>query len=120
MSEETLTRNQALELGYTSCGIRDDGFQSLISIEGMNESDFLIHEYHLADKEGISPSIDNDFLHDIIADRVVDQWVDDTGDDTDEVADIINKIDFSDVCERVNKALSERVVHMLIDIKLIP
>lgn len=118
--KEQLTVKQALEQGYTLCGQDKGEWISLNNIEDMGHIDDFYDNTVIAEKEGISASVDADTLREYIADYAEDSWADETGDDRAMVYDAILEMDFSEIADKINKQIEHIKSYRLTDIKLVP
>ena len=113
----TLTVKQALEQGYTYC-VLEDGETGLIKIEEsiyFSEGDYFLtektpHPFQISDKD----------IEEMVIDLLCNQ--DEVNDEDGDLADLVSdaKIDFSEVTQKVNDALSAKKYYQSTQIKLIP
>jgi hypothetical protein len=115
-----LTRKQAIAEGYSYCGFAGEEYQTIQDISDLTVLEIEVNNYRLFEKEGTPPSVDNERLQDILADAIEENWASETNDDTFEVFEIVKNIDFTDVAERINKALAGKLNYKLTDIELLP
>lgn len=116
-----LTVKDALAQGYTSYVYNSDGYQSLNDISDVESIDFGRDDIRIVGKEPSHPSTPvAEDIADLLAEQINHDWHEETGCDTDSVYYAIKAIDFTDVHERIKKALSEIDYYVATDIKLIP
>ncbi len=117
---DKMTIKEALEAGYTHCGYAGVEYQSLMLIEHVDEDNFEFGgEILIAEKEGLKPIASAEKIREMIADQMESDWGNDTQDDTEEVYNTIIKMDFSDVADRINKALESKQSFLLTNIELV-
>lgn len=115
----TLTKSEALAQGYTLCGRKGESdYQHLSTIADLNEADFEDGELVLATKEFETPAIAEETIREYLAEMVESDWGNDTGDDTEQVFKVINKLDFSQTADMINKATENIKSYQLTDIVL--
>lgn len=118
--ENTLTVKEAIEQGYEHY-IVDKGeyghLREISDFEDETEDEvFLLAEKTYRHPNGLS----NEQIQEMFANDIWDNYCSDTGCDTDEVYDLIKAIDFSDVSERIDKALESVQYKIATQIRLIP
>ncbi len=121
--KKSLTRKEAIEAGYVSCGRVGQDWQTLWTIADLTEQDFKEHEFLIADTTPKTPSIDSQQIKELIATQVEEEWGSETGDDTNEAYEIINAMDirrFDPLTEIINTELSKYETFALTTITLLP
>lgn len=115
-----MTVTEALAAGYEYCLYHEDGYQSLISLSDPQGIQFSRNPV-LVEQEGQAVSVPvSEDLAELLAEHIECNWSDETSDDTMEVYDIVKQMDFTDVHERIAKALEAKRYYRGTDIKLIP
>lgn len=114
----SLTKEQALDEGYTLCGFADKDYQSLMNIVDMTSDEINNAKLVIADKEPIRPSITAETIKEMIAETMESDWGNDTLDDTEEVYKRINKLDFTETANMVNKSVENVICYRLTKIQL--
>lgn len=118
--ENTLTVKEAIEQGYEHYLVDKGEYGHLRDISDF-EDETEDEVFLLADKEYSHPKgLPNGELQEMLADNIWDNYCSDTGCDTNEVYDLIKAIDFSDVSERIDKALESVKYKRATKIRLIP
>lgn len=116
---ETITKEEAIKQGYWLCGnSKNTDWQHLLPIEDLTDEEIAKGELVLADTKSESPTTDADWIKELIADAMESNWGNDTGDDTEQVFNAIDKLDFTQTAEMVNKALENIKSYKLTDIKI--
>jgi hypothetical protein len=119
--EPILTLQEALEQGYTGCVYAKDGYQHIKQLAFPDEIDWKRDDIYLVNKESYNPAgMDSKEIAETLADQIYENHYDEIGDDTDAVWDVIKAIDFSDVEERINNALSSLHYYRQSKIRLKP
>lgn len=120
---EKLTVAEALAQGYVHCALNNgDRWTVLSNISDLKPIDFdmQIYPWLIADKEGISPSIDEESIKDLVAEHIQCNWYDESGDDTEEVYNKVMTVDFKSITDAINEKLQPYLRYELTKIQLIP
>ncbi len=116
----SVTVKEALEQGYIHYVYEDEGFQAMSHINDIELIDWARNPV-LVEIESYSPtSISSKEIAENLANECEERHSSESGDDTMQVYEIIDAMDFSDVEERINKALSKLNYYRGTTIKLIP
>lgn len=117
-----LTRQQAIEQGYTCVGKFDLQWQNQTQIEELDDEDLKVNIWLLFDTEtqhlGINPDLVKDSVMDLIWEAESD-----IGCDTDMGKDAVEDFDWSkltEVIDAINEALKSATYRSLTKIRLIP
>lgn len=120
MEKKELTVKEALEQGYRLYVYSDTHeFSNALSI---NKPGYIQWERGpmLLEKEpSLRPYISKETIAEILSEHVYSDWGDRSGDDNDELADIVQKLDYTPVATMVNDAVSKIHAYEVTDIKLI-
>lgn len=115
-----LTIKEALEQGYEYCVHNSEDIQRLIGISDIEEIDFVKDDIRIVDKDPKHPTgISSKDLADMIAEQLQCDY-NEVVDDEDSVYDVIKKLDFTEMENKIIAALSEINYYPVTDIKLIP
>lgn len=113
--EVTMTKEVAIEMGYTHCGTKDGEY--ITKIDTLNELD-LESEYYVCDKEHSSPTIDDEWLAEMIAETLYGQ--EEFYDESDSIqlkaSEVLDRLKVSD---ELNKAFSDLKYYHVTAIKLV-
>ncbi len=119
-----LTKQQALDQGYTKWGYENEGYQCVKELAELESSDFRQHQnIFLFEKETWSPSTSAKSIKDLIVEEVSCQNDDESNDDTDEVHETLKKIpesEFDSIAAKINAELSGIHYYKLSNIGVIP
>lgn len=113
-----LTKQQAIEAGYTHFGYAEREWQCMRDLCDLDDDDYT-DDLRLFEKSGITPSIKSESIKEMIADQMESDWGNDTGDDTEEVFKAVNSVDFSQLAKDINDAVARIKCYRLTNIKLI-
>ena len=116
----SISRQQALEDGFTLCGFDGVEYQTLMKIKEVAPENLCSGVIRIADKEAMNPNITSETLAELIADSISSTWCEDTGDDTDEVYNQIMAMDFTEMAKNINDKLKLRAYYSLTNLRLIP
>lgn len=116
-----LTKQQALDAGYTRYSYTRDGFSFIYPIENIQPHDFEGNNLWCAEKEPYYiPSISSELIAELLADQMCSEVGDETQDDTDDVYDIVKELDFTETANKINAALGHKKYYKLTEIEIIP
>lgn len=118
--ETQLTRQQAIDEGFTKCGYYGMDWQTTMELEDLTDDELLERKVCLFNKESTAPYISAEQILNLICDHVSERHYDDTHDDSNEVSNRIKELNFEATAEMVNNALSSCQTYTLTDIQLIP
>lgn len=112
-----MTVKEALNNGYTKCGIEGEQWQTLMNVEEVDfEQDKVIV---LAGIEEEQPTITDVDFKELIGDYLNDP--DNCGGrDDDEIYDAVEEMDFSKIVDKINFKMKDFGFRMMTDIVLIP
>lgn len=118
-----LTIQQAIEQGYTSCGIKDyDSFQRLISLEHMDESNFENdRKYVLADKQAKYYTNTSLQLTELLTEQVATWYCEESGDDDgmEIERELAKIIDLTPISNAINEYFTKHPFYSLTDIEVV-
>ena len=109
--KKELTLKQAMDQGYTVCGLEGKEWQSVIELhDDVFNSDIDKEDWGnivLFEKKPSFPSVNSRTIADLLADNIAENDSCNSGRDGDEVYDAVMAIDFSATEALVNKKLEE-------------
>jgi len=117
-----LTIKQAIDEGYTKYGFASRDWQTtqdlhddiFDEVEPEDWDDIVLFE-----KESTTPSISAKEIAELLSDYIGDNDSEECMREDEQIYDAVKAIDFTDISEKINKAMESHKYWMLTDIKLV-
>ena len=109
--EQTLTLKQAVKQGYSKVTHTRGEWTFVTDIEDLTDEDFEENSWWLCEKDPKSYSVSIEDISELISGTISQQESDENGRDDDRVYDVLKKIDYSDIVNKINSNLKEHCAY---------